>query len=77
LITAVSARLGIASSGFGNRWAMPRADVVARWRAAGTTVLNTAEQGAVQVRIPSKPGPITVQTERRDRPHWWRARPGR
>jgi competence protein ComEC len=77
LITAVSARLGIASSGFGNRWAMPRADVVARWRAAGTTVLNTAEQGAVRVRIPSEPGPITVETERRDRPHWWRARPGR
>ena len=77
LISAVSARLGIASSGFGNRWGMPRADVVARWRAAGTTVLNTAEQGAVRVRIPSGPGPIAVETERRDRPHWWRARPGR
>ncbi|HWN06489.1 MAG TPA: DNA internalization-related competence protein ComEC/Rec2 [Steroidobacteraceae bacterium] len=77
LIGAVSARLGIASSGFGNRWAMPRAEVVARWRVAGTTVLNTAEQGAVRVRIPSGPGPITVETERRDRPHWWRARPGR
>jgi competence protein ComEC len=77
LITSVSARLGIASAGFGNRWAMPRAEVVARWRAKGTTVLDTAEQGAVRVRIPSRPGPIAVETERRDRPHWWRARPGR
>lgn len=77
MVGAVSARLGIASSGFGNRWDMPRADVVARWRAAGTTVLDTAAHGAVRVRIPSGPGPFTVETERRDRPHWWRARPGR
>jgi competence protein ComEC len=77
LTSAVSARFGIASSSFGNHWGMPRADVVARWRAAGTTVLNTAEQGAVRVRIPSAPGPITVETERRDPPHWWRARPRR
>src|SRR5688572_4765268 len=76
LIAAVSARLGIAAAGFGNRWEMPRAEVVARWRAAGTSVLDTAAHGAVQVRIPPVPGRISVRTERRDRPHWWRARPG-
>ena len=76
LIAAVSARLGIASAGFGNRWEMPRAEVVARWRAAGTSVLDTAAHGAVQVRIPPVPGRISVRTERRDRRHWWRARTG-
>ena len=57
LVNAASARLGIASAGFGNRWGMPDAGVVARWRAAGTTVLDTAEAGAIRVRFPAAPGP--------------------
>lgn len=77
LVAAVSARLAIASAGYGNRWGMPRADVVARWRASGATVLDTAEQGAVQVRFPARPGRIDVASERRDHPRWWRAGPGR
>lgn len=77
LVDAVSARIGIASAGFGNRWKMPRAEVVARWRAAGTTMISTAEQGAVQVRVPSSVGSIEIETERRDNPRWWRAGPGR
>jgi competence protein ComEC len=75
LVAAVSARVAIASAGFGNRWGMPRADVVARWRAAGTAVINTAEQGAVRVRFPPQAGSISIQTERRDHPRWWRAGP--
>jgi len=72
LVTAASARLGIASAGFGNRWGMPHAGVVARWRAAGTTILDTAEAGAIRVRFPAAPGPLEVSTERHDRPRWWR-----
>ncbi len=77
LVAAVSAQVAIASVGFGNRWGMPRADVVARWRAAGTAVIDTAGQGAVRVRVPPAAGTIEVETERRDEPHWWRARPVR
>ena len=77
LVAAVSARVAIASAGFGNRWGMPRADVVARWRAAGTAVIDTAGQGAVRVRVPPVAGSIEIETERRDNPHWWRARPAR
>ena len=77
LIEAVSARVGIASAGFGNRWRMPRAEVVARWRAAGTTVISTEEQGAVRIRVPSTAGLIAIETERRNNRRWWRARPGR
>jgi competence protein ComEC len=73
LVAAVSARIAIASAGFGNRWGMPRAEVVARWRAAGTSVLDTAGQGAVTVRVPPAAGYIGIETERRDHPHWWRA----
>ena len=56
---------------------MPVPAIVARWRAAGTTVLDTAAEGAVTVRFPSGAGRFTVETERRDHPHWWRARTGR
>jgi competence protein ComEC len=72
LTAAVSARLGIASSGFGNRWGMPAADVVARWRNSGTTVLNTATTGAVRVEFSGSGEGIEVATERRDARHWWR-----
>ncbi len=75
LVAAVSARYGIASAGFGNRWGMPHREVVARWRAAGTTVFSTAQEGAVRARFPPGAGPIEIHTARRDEPRWWRAKP--
>jgi beta-lactamase superfamily II metal-dependent hydrolase len=55
---------------------MPDAAVVARWRAAGTTILDSAHAGAIRVRFPAVPGPLDVSTERHDRPRWWRDRTG-
>jgi len=72
LVAAVGARLGIASAGFGNRWGMPAAEVTARWRAAGTTVLATATSGAITVRFAPGRQPLEVQTERGIAPRWWR-----
>jgi competence protein ComEC len=72
LVGAVSARLGIASAGFGNRWGMPAPEVVARWRASGTTVLDTAGNGAISVRFPARPDAIEVVTERGRARRWWR-----
>jgi competence protein ComEC len=75
LVAAAAARYGIASAGFGNRWGMPDAGVVARWRASGATVLVTAAEGAVHARFPPRPGRIEIGAERRDAPHWWRPTP--
>lgn len=72
LIAAAGARLGIASAGFGNRWGMPVAEVLARWRSAGTTVLQTAESGAIQVRFRAGSRVIEVSTARGRAPRWWR-----
>jgi competence protein ComEC len=72
LIAAVSPRIGIASAGFGNRWGMPVPEVVARWRAAGTTVLSTADAGAVSIRFTAEPAGFTVDTERGGNRRWWR-----
>jgi competence protein ComEC len=76
LVAAISPRVGIASAGYGNRWGMPVADVVARWRGAGSAVLTTAEEGAVRVSFPPRPGTVEIETERRRAPRWWRDRPG-
>lgn len=69
LVEAVRAQLAIASAGYGNRWGMPQEEVVARWRAAGTTVLTTAGAGAVTVRFDAGGRPVTAV----HRPaRWWR-----
>jgi competence protein ComEC len=75
LVAAVSARYGIASAGFGNRWGMPDQGVIARWRGAGTTVFATAELGAVRATFPNGRGPIEIESARRDFPRWWRSEP--
>jgi competence protein ComEC len=74
-IEATGARLGVASAGFGNRWGMPVAEVVARWRARGTTVLETPRDGAVTIRYSAERRAPDVETERGDRRRWWRRAP--
>lgn len=46
-VQAVSPDLAIVPAGFNNRWGMPDAAVVARWRMAGAQVLTTGDSGAV------------------------------
>ena len=48
-IRASAPRLAIAQTGLGNRFGFPNADVVARWRAAGSGWLDTAQEGAITV----------------------------
>ena len=43
--------IALVSAGHGNRWGFPKAAVLARWRAGGATVLNTAKSGSVSVRL--------------------------
>ncbi|MGQ0383345.1 MAG: DNA internalization-related competence protein ComEC/Rec2 [Gammaproteobacteria bacterium] len=71
LVAAVGARLAIASAAAGNRWGMPDPAVVARWRAAGTTVLATASAGAVTIRFRSD-SPVPEVAVERGRQRWWR-----
>ncbi len=48
-LAAVAPRVAVVSSGAGNRFGFPAPEVVRRLRAAGATVRNTAEHGAVRV----------------------------
>ena len=70
-IAATGARYAIASSGYDNRFRHPRPEVVERWRLAGAEVANTADTGAVRVRMLASG--ITVGQERGIRPRLWDA----
>jgi len=75
-VRAVAPRVALVSSGFGNRWGMPRAAVVERWQAAGASVFSTAAHGALTVLVDPVLGLGPVRAERLCSPRWWR-RPGR
>lgn len=70
-VTASGARLVLFSSGHGNRFGHPRADVVERWRRAGAETLVTDSSGAVRVWL-GRDG-LSVRERRQDRPRLWRA----
>lgn len=51
LVSATTPATAIVSSGYRNRWGLPKDEVVMRWREAGATVLDTANSGAISQRI--------------------------
>ena len=50
-VRSLTPSIALVSAGHGNRWGFPKADVVARWRASGARVLNTATSGSISVRM--------------------------
>ena len=73
-VAAVAARRALVSAGFGNRWGLPRPEVVDRWRESGAEVFTTAEGGALGLRIAPGAGVGEVEAWRRLTPRWWRRR---
>lgn len=60
LVTTTSPALAVISCGRGNAFGFPSAEVVARWRAAGATVMRTDLDGAVSVTVDSA-GVLAIQ----------------
>ena len=52
-IEATRPRWALISSGHGNRWRLPAAEVVARWEQAGSRVLVSSQTGAVEFELRS------------------------
>lgn len=71
LVEAVGARWAIMSTGHGNRYRHPRAEVVQRWRDAGAATRDTARDGALAIRIAA--AGVTLETRRAARPRLWDA----
>ena len=70
-IAATGAKLALVSSGFGNRFHHPQAEVVERWRVAGARVADTQGLGALRVRL-QRGGP-QLAGERLRQPRPWDA----
>ena len=70
-VQAVAPRVALIGSGHGNRFGLPRADIVQRWRAAGAQVLQTADRGAIALRLAAN-GASPPQPRRETHPRWWR-----
>ena len=70
-VAATGARLAVVSSGAGNRFGHPRADVVRRWCGAGAEVVDTSRAGAVRVWL-GRNG-LRLDERRASRPRSWDA----
>ncbi|MCC5866925.1 MAG: DNA internalization-related competence protein ComEC/Rec2 [Gammaproteobacteria bacterium] len=71
LVAAVSADVALVSAGHDNRWNMPRDEVVARWRNEGASVFNTAETGALEIRVSAETGVEIAEGWRERRRRFW------
>ena len=48
---AIGASVAIVSAAHGNRWGLPKEEVVRRWQRAGAAVLSTSTAGAVELQV--------------------------
>lgn len=74
-VAATGARHALIASGHGNRFGHPKPAVVARWRAAGAQVWDTAPGGALRVRLGER-GAAVPETRRGTRRRLWDAASG-
>ena len=70
-VAASHARLALVSTGAGNRFGHPRAEVVRRWCDAGAEVLDTARSGALRVWLGGQG--LQLRERRASRPRIWDA----
>jgi len=74
-IDSISPRLAVISSGYLNRFNLPKDTVVDRYQSNGTRVMSTAECGAIRVTI-AQNGKLKVQSARKNRGAIWRQKAG-
>ena len=74
-VNAVSADVALVSAGYRNRWGLPRPAVVQRWVDSGATVLVTAHDGALGLRLCSRGGLVRLSGYRLQRRRLWHEPP--
>lgn len=72
-VRAVSARWALVSSGYRNRYGFPLEEVVGRWRSQGGQVFNTAQGGALTLRLGGKAPSDGPQAYRKRARRYWMA----
>ncbi|VAW65553.1 DNA internalization-related competence protein ComEC/Rec2 [hydrothermal vent metagenome] len=75
-LEAVQPQLAIVSAGYRNRFGHPTSKILKRYRTSGSEVLNTAYQGAIQVKFSKSEGDkrFKVSRQRKSDIHYWNHR---
>lgn len=68
-VDAVHPRYVVFTTGYRNRFGHPREEIVARYRAAGSTVLRSDEDGAISIVMDAQN--IGLESHRMTRPRYW------
>ena len=68
-VAATRPDVTIFSSGYRNRWQLPRADVVERWRQVGARTYDTSAGGAITATFTA--GAVQVREQRHTRRRYW------
>lgn len=71
-VRAVQPRYALISVGRLNRFRFPQPEVVARYREIGTTILTTADGGALRVTFAAGGGAVQARGYRETEPRYWR-----
>jgi competence protein ComEC len=72
-VAAVAPEVAVVSAGYRNRFGHPRAQVLARYQAAGSRILRSDRDGALLFDI--GPGGVSIAAERERRRRYWQDRP--
>jgi competence protein ComEC len=72
-VLSLAPRYAVVSASYTNQWGMPKPQVVARWRRAHATVLNTATSGAIEARLCRHVSQISLQEYRKTAHRPWHA----
>jgi len=73
-VAAVAPRLALISSRRDNAYGLPVAAIVDRYVAVGAEVVDSADAGAIEVRLPARPGRPEVRRARDQARRFWHAR---
>jgi competence protein ComEC len=76
-VNTLSADVALVSAGYRNRWGMPHPAVVRRWQDSGATVLETARDGAVGLRVCDRAGIVWLTRHRAQSRRLWHEPPVR
>ncbi len=69
-VDALSPKVAIVAAGYRNRWGLPKADVIERWRQAGARTYSTSKSGAIELSLRAD-RVIQVREHRRASRRYW------
>jgi competence protein ComEC len=70
-VSAVGPDVVIVPAAWLNRYRFPKRDVIARYQAAGATILETGRSGAIRIKLPSQGKRLEISAWRDEYRHVW------